>query len=606
VKTGSLARLKRIFEVYRPLHRALALSVALDALSQVAALIAPFLSGKIIDGIIAGKGLSELIWPIGAIFVSMEARGAVYFVLDWNYLKRICFNNGEIASDTTINGVSKLSIGQVVNHNSGFKHDVIKKGEWALADTSNLLLTQVISLVLRVLISSLAMFFVSRTMGWVVVAAVGTYVASSFIINKKLQPEVRRHSRLESKLGTVYWEHIKNLRLVMVNNQEKRMKTELALKEKQCNDVGRALWIRYVALIHTLREPFSHLGQIGVIVVGVYLASTGQATAGSVVIALGFSAQAFTALGSVGSLQRQLSKNNVLIGRYFDLIDMPPAIRVAKEPVRPKRFRGEIEFRDVSFSYPKHQISKDPYAEDDEKASPGEHHVAVKNLSFRIPAGATCAFVGPSGSGKSTAVHLILRAYDPGSGQILVDGCDLSLLDLGLWRKAVGTVEQDPKLWDETVRYNLTYSLNGAAKDVTDADLDRIAKIARIDEFYQRLGAKPFETVIGENGVQLSGGQRQRIAIGRALMKEPSLMILDEATNALDPENESLVHQAMHGAMKGRTCIVIAHRLSTIRHADQIVVFKAGGIAGIGNHAELMKSCAEYRSLVTREVSMLS
>lgn len=608
MKISTKNRLRRIREVYRPLHPSLRNAMIWDSISQAAALVVPFLNGFIIDGVVNHHPLSKQMWLIAATFVAMEIRGVIYFFLDKQYLKKVAYDNGEVASDTTLTGISRLSIGQITNQNSGFKHDVIKKGEVALSQMVDLLLTQVVSALLRVVVAAIALVYISPLMGLVAITSVIFYVTSSYLINKRLLPDIKRHAKMENKLGTTYWERIKNLRLVMVCGQEERLKREFAAQEKECNDFGRALWVRYVGLIHVFREPFSHLGQIGITFVGIYLASQGKVSAGAIVIAFGWASHAFSALSMVGSLQRQISKNNVLIGRYFDLVDMPPAISVVENPIRPKAFRGEIEFRNVSFRYPEHQfVSKHDDDEEDESAEEeGERPIAVNNLSFRIKAGSTCALVGPSGSGKSTVIGLTLRGYDPDEGQILIDGNDLKLLDLHHWRKSVGTVEQDPKLWDETVRYNLTYGLNGSAQFVTDEDLDRIAKIARIDEFYPRLGSKRFDTLIGENGVQLSGGQRQRIAIGRALMREPSLIILDEATNALDPENEALVHQAMRDAMAGRTSIIIAHRLSTIRHADQIIVFRQGGIAGIGNHEELMRSCVEYRTLVTREVSMFS
>ncbi|HEU0080465.1 MAG TPA: ABC transporter ATP-binding protein [Candidatus Paceibacterota bacterium] len=604
MKTSTRSRIRRIYEAYRPLHPALRTAVIWDSVNQAVSLAWPFLTGLLIDRIVNHRPMSELKWLIVATFGAMQVRGLIYFFLDKQYLKKVAFDNGEVASQTTLTGISRLSIGQITNQNSGYKHDIIKKGETALAQTIDLFLIQVISSVLRVLIAAIALLFISPLMGLVTIAAVALYVASSYVINKHLRSDVKRHAKMENKLGTSYWERIKNLRLVMVCGQEERLKREFAAKEKECNDFGRALWVRYVGLIHFLREPFQHLGQVGVMFVGASLASQGKVSVGAVVIALGWSNHAFSALSMVGSLQRQITKNNAQIGRYFDLVDMPPAVTIVENPVRPKEFRGEIEFRNVSFRYPEHQLEQEDDDDEDPDKEKGKQSIAVEDLSFRIPAGSVCAFVGPSGSGKTTAINLALRGYDPDRGQILVDGHDLKLLDLHHWRNSVGTVEQDPKLWDETVRYNLTYGLNGLSQDVTEADLERIARIARIDEFYPRLGAKRFETLIGENGVQLSGGQRQRIAIGRALMKNPSLVILDEATNALDPENEALVHQAMREAMKGRTSIVIAHRLSTIRHADQIIVFRKGGIAGIGNHAELMRSCMEYRNLVNREVSM--
>lgn len=601
-----LHRLKRIKEVYRPMGRQIKIGIAWDCLNQVCALGAPLFMGIIIDGIAKSKTLDELKWQIVGLYVSLAVRGFVYLGLDKQYIRKIAFDSDEVSSDATLTGISKLSVGQVINRNSGFSHDVVKKGESAIQDMVGILVTNVISLVLRVFIATLAVVILSRVMALATLAGIVLYIWVSIRINKRISPVLKQHTRLSNKLGTAYWERVKNLRLVLVANQQERMKSEFAAKQMECNDIGRGLWVEYVVFIHWFREPIIHLARVCVVTIAVVLASKGIMSSGAAIIAIGWSMHAFDALGMIGSLQRQISKNMAAIGRYFDLLDIPPAVKNSLNPVRPASLRGEIEFRGVSFSYP---VYEGPMGIDDWEDDPSSQPKpkakgdsgAIKNMSFRVPAGGMTAFVGPSGSGKSTAVCLMQRFYDPAQGKVLIDGIDLPLLDIESVRRSIGVVEQSPKLWDGTVRYNLTYEVN---RPVTQEEIDEVCRIARIDEFFPRLQPKGLDTEIGENGVQLSGGQCQRIAIGRALLKRPNLMILDEATNALDPDNEAMVHEAMRDALKGRTSIVIAHRLSTIRRADQIVVFKAGGIAGIGTHDELMSSCEEYQRLVSKEVGM--
>jgi len=211
------------------------------------------------------------------------------------------------------------------------------------------------------------------------------------------------------------------------------------------------------------------------------------------------------------------------------------------------------------------------------------------------------AFVGESGAGKTTVVHALLRAQDPEEGQIVVDGNDLRVLDLKHFRESIGIVDQEVSLFDHTLRYNITYGLNGRSGSITDADLDRIAEMSCINRFFPRL-EKGYDTIIGERGIKLSGGEKQRVGIARALIKEPDILIFDEATSNLDSENEALIRESIEKAAQGRTTIIIAHRFSTIRKVDKVIVFDKGQVVGQGTHKELALSCEPYRRLIHRQI----
>ena len=238
---------------------------------------------------------------------------------------------------------------------------------------------------------------------------------------------------------------------------------------------------------------------------------------------------------------------------------------------------GAVEFENVSFAY-------------------REGAPVLREVSFDAPAGTTTALVGPSGAGKSTLISLIMAFHYPDAGRILIDGRDLSNLRLTDYRRQLGVVMQDNFLFDGTIRDNIAY----ARPDATDDAIRAAAHVANADEFIDRF-EDGLDTIVGERGVKLSGGQRQRLAIARAIIADPRLLILDEATSSLDSESEALIRDGLRRLRQGRTTFVIAHRLSTIQSADQILVLDDGRIVQRGTHTELLRRGGLYRALYERQ-----
>jgi ABC-type multidrug transport system fused ATPase/permease subunit len=265
----------------------------------------------------------------------------------------------------------------------------------------------------------------------------------------------------------------------------------------------------------------------------------------------------------IASIQRALGATD----RVFELIDGDvEKIDIVAENIPAKHSRGEIEFKNVSFNYP----------------SRPEFDV-LKSISFKAHSGETVALVGSSGSGKSTIASLILRFYDPQQGTIEIDGVNSKDISLTELRKQIALVPQDVILFAGSIKDNIAYGKPNA----TDAEIEEASKKANAYHFIESFPDK-FNTLVGERGIQLSGGQRQRIAIARAVLKNPSILILDEATSSLDSESEHLVQEALDKLMVGRTSIVIAHRLATIRNADKIVVLQKGIVQETGTHQQLI------------------
>jgi ABC-type bacteriocin/lantibiotic exporters, contain an N-terminal double-glycine peptidase domain len=223
-------------------------------------------------------------------------------------------------------------------------------------------------------------------------------------------------------------------------------------------------------------------------------------------------------------------------------------------------------------------------------------HNVLHDISFRSQPGTVTALVGSSGSGKSTTIGLICAFYVPSNGRIRVDGVDLSTVRLDSFRTRLGVVLQESFLFDGTIRQNVAFSRPEASED----EIMRACRIARVDEFAESFADK-YDTVVGERGVKLSGGQRQRISIARAILADPRILILDEATSSLDSESEALIQEGLAYLMRGRTTFVIAHRLSTIRRAEQILVVEEGAIIERGTHEELYERGGRYFDLYTRQ-----
>jgi subfamily B ATP-binding cassette protein MsbA len=252
--------------------------------------------------------------------------------------------------------------------------------------------------------------------------------------------------------------------------------------------------------------------------------------------------------------------------------DLDPERAMVLPPVK-----GEIAFEHVDFSY-----------------EPGKP--VLEDVSFAAQPGSVTALVGSSGSGKSTIIGLVAAFYKPTAGRVLVDGVDLSHVRLGSYRTALGVVLQDSFLFDGSIRENIAFS----RPDASEEQIIEACRIAHVEEFAERFKDK-YDTIIGERGVKLSGGQKQRVSIARAVLADPRILILDEATSSLDSESEAYIQQGLKYLMQGRTTFVIAHRLSTIRQADQILVVEAGKIVERGKHQELLALNGRYYDLYTRQ-----
>ncbi len=321
------------------------------------------------------------------------------------------------------------------------------------------------------------------------------------------------------------------------------------------------------------------LGLIGAIVM--YIGSrqilAGTLTVGQFVMFTAFLAFLGAPIFQIVGIGTQISEALAGLERTREVLRERPEDEDPRRTVKIGEVRGEIAFEHVDFEY-----------------EPGKP--VLRDVSFISPPGTVTALVGPSGSGKSTMIGLLSAFHTPTGGMVRVNGVDLSTVRLDSFRTQLGVVLQESFLFDGTIRENVAFARPGASEE----EILRACRIARVDEFAESFSEK-YDTIVGERGVKLSGGQRQRVSIARAVLADPRILILDEATSSLDSESEALIQEGLSYLMHGRTTFVIAHRLSTIRRSDQILVVEAGRIVERGTHASLYAARGRYYDLYTKQ-----
>jgi len=345
---------------------------------------------------------------------------------------------------------------------------------------------------------------------------------------------------------------------------------------KKVNNENRGLHIQ-IGYLNTIFHPIisllMQLGSLFVILYGGIKVLNGEMTAGMFVVFFPYISMIYGPIMGMNRFFTYIIRALASVHRVFEVLDTKPEVADKDDAIELSVIRGNVKFCNVNFSYV-------------------ENIEVLKDVCFESEPGQMIAFVGPSGAGKSTAINMVARFYDPISGDIFVDGYNLKDVKQRSLRKQMGIVLQDPFLFNDTVKNNIMYG----KLEATDEEVIEAAKAANAHDFIQEL-SKGYDTVIGERGVKLSGGQKQRISIARALLADPRILILDEATSSVDTETEMLIQTALQRLVKNRTTFVIAHRLSTVHNANLIVVLDKGNVVEMGKHEELINNDGLYNRL---------
>lgn len=407
----------------------------------------------------------------------------------------------------------------------------------------------------------------------VVLAGFGGGLAFAF---NKLRPLFRERGEIQSEITGRLGESLGGIRIVKAYTAEKREELVFARgAHKLFRNIAKSM--TGVSAITAFSSVV--VGAIGVVMITVGGRSVlaGEMTVGDMFMYVAFTGLMALPVIEMSAIGTQITEAFAGLDRIREILSLKTEDEEDSQREALGNLRGEVEFDNVNFEY-------------------NENVPVLKNVSFKAPAGSTTALVGSSGSGKSTLISLVMNFNRPLSGRVKIDGRDLAGLKLRDYRSYLGVVLQDNFLFDGTIADNISFSKPHA----TRSEIEEAARIAHCEEFIAGF-EKGYETIVGERGVKLSGGQRQRIAIARALLADPKILILDEATSSLDSESEAMIQEGLRRLRQGRTTFVIAHRLSTIRSADQILVLEAGEIVERGSHDELIAHEGRYKQLYDKQ-----
>lgn len=604
--------LKRVFQYAKPYMRTLLGMLALILISTALSLLSPIVVRQLIDKTIPAGDLKGLIWLALALFM-IPVMNSAFNVIQ----RRMSAAVGEgVIYDlrmTLYSGLQRMSLRFFTNTKVGelmsrLNNDVVG-AQNAISSTFVNILTNIIQMIATLVV----MFTFEWRLTLISIIIAPLFILAVRKLANRMRDIVRAQMEANAQMNAMMHETLNIGGALLVKLFGRRMLEVDRFGERAKQVRNQGIERAYVGSIFmAIIGLLSAVGTALVYGFGGYFVISGLFTVGTIVAFGSYLGSLYGALFSLANAPMDFATSVVSFERVFEVVDMPLDIEEKPDATTPQSVKGQIDFDDVTFTYQagdEHLLSDVRRYDSTESittalsgtspvgnAEEGHHSQArgnaLEHVSFCVEPGSLVALVGPSGAGKTTLTYLIPRLYDPTSGSIRLDGVDLRDLKLDALAEQIGMVTQETYLFHDTIRTNLLYSKLDARQD----EIEAACKTANIHDFINDL-PDGYDTVVGERGYRLSGGEKQRIALARVILKNPRILVLDEATSSLDSESEALIQEALNRVMAERTSIVIAHRLSTILAADQILVIDRGQVLEKGTHSELLTQKGLYAQL---------
>jgi subfamily B ATP-binding cassette protein MsbA len=561
-----------------PRRKLVFLGLILIVIGRLASLVLPWKSKALLDEVLPNKdfeALYDMLWLVG---FALLIQAVTSFLLTRILSVQAQYLISELRAQVQ-KKVLSLPINFFDNNKSGA---LVSRIMSDVEGVRNLIGTGLVQLVGGSITAIVSLVWLININPWMTLfvflpVAIFGYVALRAF--KYIRPIFRNRGKINAEVKGRLTETLAGVRVIKgFNAEEQENKTFEVGVDLLFQNVKKSLTA--TAIMTSSSTFLLGLASVGIMGIGGYFMIEGQMTIGDFLLftlLLGFMIAPIVQMSNIGS---QLTEALAGLDRTEELMNMTPEDELGDRTVVLDSFKGDLNFENVSFAYE-------------------EGKEVIHDISFEAKAGSVIALVGSSGSGKSTIAGLSATFLNPQSGKITIDGQDLAAVKLSSFRQHLGVVLQDEFLFEGTIRANILF----ANPNATETELIKAVKAGYVNEFTDRF-EDGLDTLIGERGVKLSGGQRQRIAIARAILADPKIIILDEATSNLDTESEALIQKSLATLVKDRTTIVIAHRLSTIKKADQILVIEAGRIAEQGTHEELISRKGRYFDLYTYQAKI--
>lgn len=607
---------KRVWGFSQPYRKMVVGFIVLIVIGSIIAIIPTFAFRDIIDNAIVNGDTSRLNWLGLAVVLSAIGAAAVSMIERW-LSSRIGEGIIYDLRDKLFRHVQGMPLGFFTQTQTGALISRLNNDVIGAQRAFTTFLSTVIGNVINLGITLVAMFALEWRLTLLSLIILPFFLIPSRRVGAQMADITRESMQLNASMNTTMTErfNVSGAMLVKLFGRPKVEADEFSDRAARVRDIG----IRSAMLARVFMTAMTLVGALGTAAIywiGGRMAINETISVGDLAALSLLVVRVYLPLTALSNARVDVTSALVSFERVFEIIDMENPIEDAPNAATLSNVSGRIRFDGVTFTYPgasestlesleegsgrrmptkgpgKHMSAGITPVLETSSAVPIEEREVLKGIDLEIEAGQLVAIVGPSGAGKSTLLNLVPRLYDITGGTIEIDGHDIRTVTQESLRQAIGVVNQDPHMFHDTVGANMRY----ANPDATEEQMIEAAKAARIFDVIDAL-PEGFDTVVGERGYRLSGGEKQRLAIARMLLKDPAIVILDEATSHLDTENEHLIQQALETALEGRTSLVIAHRLSTITSADQIIVVDEGMVVERGTHDELRKLGGLYDSL---------